>query len=438
MSTHSRWLAGEIDRWLRERIITPEQGGRIRALYPEAGPAVSWGLVVFSGLGAVIVGLGVILLLAYNWDDLPKFVKLALLFGSMLAAHAAGARLRGQPGWRPQLGEALSLLGSVLFGANIWLVAQIYNIDEHFPNGFLFWGLGALALAWAMDSVPQALLAVVALTVWGCTEVAGFATAIDWSWALVGLGAGALAVRRRAALLLAVVLVSVTVLLLTDAGHWGDEHAVFTAALALSVLLLAARWLVAEAWWPGAAALFAFFGLTGFLLCAYVLGFKGAARDLLDWHPADGSGLALAVYRWGLPAAALAAWIWLVARKAMGAGPPVPREAWLCPIALIYCQGVAAAGVAFDGEFVAWVFNLIVLGVAAAWMVRGCREGLAQPTILGSLLLAVLVFARYFDLFENLAARGVAFLALGGVLFAEGFYYRKRRRDEAAPAGGAS
>ena len=40
------------------------------------------------------------------------------------------------------------MLGTLFFGAGIWLVAQIYHIDEHFPNGFLIWGLGALALAW--------------------------------------------------------------------------------------------------------------------------------------------------------------------------------------------------------------------------------------------------------------------------------------------------
>ncbi len=38
----------------------------------------------------------------------------------------------------------------MFYGAGIWLVAQIYNIDEHYPNGFLFWALGALAMAWAM------------------------------------------------------------------------------------------------------------------------------------------------------------------------------------------------------------------------------------------------------------------------------------------------
>ena len=41
----------------------------------------------------------------------------------------------------------------MLFGAGIWLVAQVYHIEEHFPDGFLIWGIGALALAWAMPSI---------------------------------------------------------------------------------------------------------------------------------------------------------------------------------------------------------------------------------------------------------------------------------------------
>jgi len=439
MSTHTRWLAGEIDQWSRDGIITAEQGARIRARYPEAVPAVSWGLVVFSGFGAVIVGLGVILLLAYNWDDIPKFGKLALVFGSTIAAHAAGVRLRAKEGWRSQLGEALSLLGSVLFGAGIWLIAQVYNIDEHFPNGFLCWGLGALALAWAMDSILQGLLAVVVLTFWGCAEVVGFGTSNDWSWVLIALGAGAMAVRRKSTLLLTVVLAALYVLILNNAGHWDAEAGAFMAAMALSVLLLAVRLLAAGGrLWPGAIKTLTFFGIAGFLICSFLLSFKGEAGDLLEWTSEHEPGGALMVYRWGLPAVALIAWVWLVARRLLGSVRRVPTEEWLCPIALVYCQGMAMTGVPGDSEFAAWVFNLVVLGVAAAWMVRGCRDGLLRPTILGSVVLAVLVFARYFDLFENLAVRGTVFLILGGLLFAEGFFYRKLRRDEASPEGGAS
>jgi len=49
----------------------------------------------------------------------------------------------------------------------------------------------------------------------------------------------------------------------------------------------------------------------------------------------------------------------------------------------------------------------------------------------GSLLLAAVVLARFFDLFESLAVRGLIFVVLGAVLLAEGFYYRKLRRASA-------
>jgi uncharacterized integral membrane protein len=70
----------------------------------------------------------------------------------------------------------------------------------------------------------------------------------------------------------------------------------------------------------------------------------------------------------------------------------------------------------------------VFLAVAAAWMGRGCREGQLRPTILGSLLLVALVAARYFDLFESLAVRGFVFLAVGGLLIAEGFLFRRTRQ----------
>ena len=77
---------------------------------------------------------------------------------------------------------------------------------------------------------------------------------------------------------------------------------------------------------------------------------------------------------------------------------------------------------------VAGIFNLVFLALATAWMARGCREGLLRPTILGSLLLVGLTTARYFDLFESLAVRGLIFLLVGGLLFTEGILFRHARR----------
>ena len=119
-------------------------------------------------------------------------------------------------------------------------------------------------------------------------------------------------------------------------------------------------------------------------------------------------------------------------------------EHWLLPLTVLFCQVLAVAWARFSGGMIgvdqvaiAGAFNLIFLAIASMWMARGCREGELKPVILGSLLLVALVTARYFDLFDSLALRGLVFLIVGSVLFAEGFFYR-RARQRAEPGEGRS
>ncbi len=111
-------------------------------------------------------------------------------------------------------------------------------------------------------------------------------------------------------------------------------------------------------------------------------------------------------------------------------------EYWLVPLTAILCQALALANLTGSKWEVASVFNLVFLATAAAWMARGCREGLLRPTIFGSLLLVALTAARYFDLFESLAVRGLIFLIVGAVLITEGILFRRaRRRVQALEVG---
>ncbi|MDD3180538.1 MAG: DUF2157 domain-containing protein [Opitutaceae bacterium] len=119
-----------------------------------------WGLLVFATVGAIVIDLGVILHFAYNWEGIPNYGKLAIVFATLIEAHLSGIRLLGCGGWQPKLGEALVVMGTIFYGVDIWLVAQIYNIDEHYPDGFYFWALGALAMAWPIRSTANGLLAV--------------------------------------------------------------------------------------------------------------------------------------------------------------------------------------------------------------------------------------------------------------------------------------
>ena len=440
MNKQIRWLLTEMDRWVADGVISAEQAGRLRSRYPNFAEGTPWGLLVFASAGATIIGLGVILLFAYNWDDIPKFGKLALIFLAVLGAHGGGIFLYRQGGWQRKLGDAFMLLGSMFYGAAIWLIAQIYHIDEHYPNGFLIWALGALALAWAIESIPQALLAAILFTIWGSCETLQFDQAAYWAIVAVLVGIGPLAWRKRSGLLTSVVLSGVYFLLITTlVDSASGAHAV-TAILAVSVLLIAGEKLIANLTHQPVAGRGAWliFGFGGFLVISYLLGFHRMADDLLDWNHGPGvDKTAASVCTWILFASALGTWagaVWKAVKKEI----IVPVEEWLCPIALIYAYLLASQHGTVDDLFIAVTFNLITLGIAIMWMLRGCREAQIRPTVLGSILLAGLVFARYFDLFDSLASRGITFLLLGAVLLGEALYYRKNHRPESFTRGGGS
>jgi len=441
MNKKVRWLMDEIDRWTAEGLVSPEQAGRLRARYPKPAEGPPWGLLVFACAGAIVIGLGIILLFAYNWDDIPKFGKLALIFGAIIGTHIGGLALLRKGGWQMKLGEAFSLLGTMFYGSAIWLIAQIYHIDEHYPNGFLIWALGALALAWILESTPQALLAAVLFTIWGGTEGLSFDQPTYWSILVVLLGIGPLAWKNRSGLLMATVLAAIYFLTIVSLVEYGNGAHAFSSILALSVLLIAGEKLIPlpEGESGAGTAVWLFFGFSGFLVCAYLLGFHKLATDLLDWHRGNGSNPTLAgTYSWLLFFAALISWAFVAWRALQKKHFTVPVEEWLCPIALVYSYLLANRHGRVDDRFVAITFNLVALGIAIMWMLRGCREARLRPTVLGSLLLSAIVLARYFDLFDSLASRGIAFLVVGGVLLAEPFYYRKSKGTAGSMEGGAS
>jgi uncharacterized membrane protein len=184
-----RRLGNDLPSWFERGWVTPE--GRTAILDHVAADAagVRRAPLAFAILGALLLGTGVILFFAANWNALPKLAKLVILFGGMWAAYlAAGYALARPDRTASAFGHALLLLGTILFGANINLIAQIYHISGHYPNAILLWSMGALAVAWLARSQPAAVLGLVILTLWSGMEILDFEWRVHWpfvvAWAL--------------------------------------------------------------------------------------------------------------------------------------------------------------------------------------------------------------------------------------------------------------
>ncbi len=127
-------LANEIDLWRQDGLIGDALAKALKARYP-ACPPQSNAVAMLTTIGAVLVGLGALLYVGANWQTIATLWKIALLVAAIAGSHCAGWILKFEPGARPRLGTAFLLLGSFFYGAGIWLVAQMFNIDINYPAG---------------------------------------------------------------------------------------------------------------------------------------------------------------------------------------------------------------------------------------------------------------------------------------------------------------
>jgi len=429
MSRHHQWLRREVEQWLAEGLVDADQSRRILARYA-LGDARGWGRLVFSAIGAVLIGLGVILFFAYNWQELPKPAKLALVFGALIAAHGSAILYARRAGAASGVIEGLHALGTMLFGAGIWLVAQIYHLDEHYPTAFLVWSLGALALAWAIPSLVQAMLALFLVAFWSGVEVFDFATPNHGAPPLVVLGLLPLAWWRRSPALLffaLAVLILVTAFALVSV----EGDAVPSLLLVMGATAVIAGAVVPATSFPDASPPLRSVGLLVALSCCYLFTFPKLVRTLgrIDFH--ESTVLIYIV----LVLITLAAAVAMLVRQGLA---PVPRyHRWQLALLGVAVTVVAAAATAAQGKAGGWplaiVFNLITLGFATLFILEGSETLRPRLVSVGCLLFALVTVSRYVDLFSSLLARSAVFLLLGAGLFLVGnFYARSRRRAQAS------
>jgi len=89
-----------------------------------------------------------------------------LLVGSTIGIHYAGYHFKYEPQKYPRLGPALILLSALLFGASLFLIAQIYNINANNSTLVLIWVIGVLPLVYGYMSAPVAGLCSLLFYIW--------------------------------------------------------------------------------------------------------------------------------------------------------------------------------------------------------------------------------------------------------------------------------
>lgn len=172
MSKYLKQLTVDLPRWVGLGYVS-EPNAALILKDAEANQKESWFRLplILSMLGGLLVFAGIISWVAGNWDTLPRLTRVIMLVGAMIGSLAAAhaSRTKGSEG----LAQGFAFFAALMFGADIMLIAQIYQLPANPPGGALLWALGATAVAVLWPSQLCMALAFALAAVWSWFATSG-------------------------------------------------------------------------------------------------------------------------------------------------------------------------------------------------------------------------------------------------------------------------
>ncbi len=137
-----RNLEKHLSDWLSQGFLTPEQASSIRQFEAARAPT-SRLMLALTILAILSIGLGIISLIAANWDQIPGWFKLMTYFSMMLGQVFALWRWDAREGW---VREGLHFLYILSILAGIGLIAQIFHVPSDGWRGAALWSALSLGI----------------------------------------------------------------------------------------------------------------------------------------------------------------------------------------------------------------------------------------------------------------------------------------------------
>ncbi|MDQ0320216.1 putative membrane protein [Pararhizobium capsulatum DSM 1112] len=233
----------DFNLWVEKGLVGRSATDAMLAEYDARPSSFSAGRVLMT-LAGVLLAAAVLLLVAANWEAIPRIARVVGIIGLIWTFYlgAAFAVTRGANA----IGAALLVMATISFGGAIALVGQMYHLSGDAADALIVWFLAACVATVLFRSAPLAVISGV-LSWWIFIELI-----FESDASLEGNGY----------IFLVPILVVVTVALVRYTGAGLARHLAYLLALGWL------GWLYTEAPEAWLAATYFIVGLIAFLLAA--------------------------------------------------------------------------------------------------------------------------------------------------------------------------
>ncbi len=425
-SKNIRWLYVQLNELVEKGVIDDATSKQLSEHYDMdsvvADKSISIMTVILSAIGGLLVGGGVILIFAHNWENIGRPMRavlafLPLLLSQILCSMALLPKPRSQA-WK----ETAAVLMFCTVPACIALIGQTYHVSDDTEAFLMWWFVLLLPIVYLLRPHLTAVLMVVLATVLGC-----FYQSPYWL-CLVAL---------------------IPYYLLGRQQGESMRHSQFSWALCLSLAIILPVSLLYQGSEPpiilmlisGALALYLYggnfepkqgFGKRPFTnigaitaaVCGLILSFKDAWSELLRTEYSDfpyfGVNWHSAALAWILFAAFLIL-VFITIKRSNYRLLPLSSLVGLIAIAFVLPYSSESA-LAF-----AIAVNLLMVGVGIWYAMLGLKQHSTSLLNFGLLLVMAILIMRFFDQDLSFIGRGIVFIVMGSIFIGINIWHGRRR-----------
>ncbi len=418
-------LAKEVATWVRKDLITPVQARNICHEYGidyDHPSRHSYGYYILATLGYLFMGLACITLIGANWESIPREVRMIGMIGLTLGVQVVAITRYQQNKTASAVG--LFFLGSLLYGASIMLIAQIYHIGEHYPDGIFWWAMGVLPLALLAKSSVLMMLTAALGCLWFFTQASLNYFPGMFPLFLVAMGWHVFKVKQSNILFLCLVAGTATFLEYSLSWIIGTPHRfsveIDNLILGFGIFILfhgLSGWLSRrqEPFIKDYAALLSVWSLRFFLLSLFVFSFKDPWQEVLS-------------AQWQMPAvvgaitAVLCISSILLSKKADNKIPVVTIILSALLGSLFFISiGQAPPETAVYLQ-IATNFILIITGITL--IITGIRASVSHFFFLGVITILLTGLCRYIDLVGDYIGAAILFIIFSVLLLTTAKFWK--------------